>query len=176
MKQIVLILLFIFTLQKKIHTDPLKDAPKDQHHKRESVYQLIFPKTKCDPGYEKKCRIIGMYIRIRNIPKRCFCYEIKSEKTRNLIEVKTTNVKTTNLKTTNDKTVKDKDKPIKDDRLKDKTNKNYHPLRRRPMIETIIKDHPKCQKGEYFVAVTYPDKGITKFGCTKDPYSYLKYY
>ena len=116
-------------------------------------------------------RIIGMYIGTRNIPKRCFCYEIKSEKTRNLIEVKTTNVKTTN-----DKTVKDKDKPIKDERLKDKTNKNYHPLRRRPMIETIIKDHPKCQKGEYFVAVTYPDKGITKFGCTKDPYSYLKYY
>ena len=40
MKQIILILLFIFTLQKKIHTDP----PKDQHHKRGSFYELLFQK------------------------------------------------------------------------------------------------------------------------------------
>jgi len=167
MKQFVLILLFIFTLQRKIHTDLPKNDPKDQHQKRGSSYELHFPNTECEPGYKKICKVIGMYIKIKNqpLPKRCFCFKITSEKTRNLKEIKTTN----------DKTIKDKEKPIKDDRLKDKT-KNYNIKKRRPMIERIIKDHPQCKKGEYFVAVTYPDKGITKFGCTKDPYSYLNYY
>ena len=38
MKQFVLILLFIFTLQKNIHTDP----PKDQHHKKNLLMYFNF--------------------------------------------------------------------------------------------------------------------------------------
>ena len=160
MKQIILILLFIFTFQKKIHTDP----PKDQHHKRGSSYELLFPKTKCDPGYEKKCRVIGMYVKTHNLPQRCFCYEIKSAKTRNLKEVSTTG----------DKTIKDKpikDKPIKDKPIRDMPTK-YLPFRGK--IEKVVKDDHHCKKGEYFVVVSYPIQKKSKSFCTKHPYSVLK--
>ena len=155
MKQIILILLFIFTFQKKIHTDP----PKEQHYKRGSSYELLFPKTECEPGYKKICRVIGMYIKTYNLPKRCFCYEIKLAKPRNLKEVSTTG----------DKTIKDK--PIKDKPIRDKPTK-YLPFRGK--IEKIVKDDHHCKKGEYFVVVSYPIQKMSKFFCTKHPYSVLK--
>ena len=77
MKQFVLILLFIFTLQRKIHTDPPKNDPKDQHHKRGSSYELHFPNTECEPGYKKICKVIGMYITIKNQPLQRDVFAIK---------------------------------------------------------------------------------------------------
>ena len=44
MKQIVLILLFILTLQKNLHTGPPKDFPKDLHPYKRSFIEFLLTK------------------------------------------------------------------------------------------------------------------------------------
>ena len=79
MKQIVLILLFIFTLQKKINTDSPKDLPSERHHYKASSFR-ISSNEDCPPGYFKHCFVKGMYIRTKNLPYQCYCYEKKAQK------------------------------------------------------------------------------------------------
>ena len=74
MKQIVLILLFIFTVQKNIHSNLLKN----KLYKRGTTSYQISPRQNCVPGYYKNCFIKGMHLRTN--PKRCYCYEEKSQK------------------------------------------------------------------------------------------------
>ena len=72
MKQIVLILLFIFAVQKKI----ILNTPENKPHKRGNIYELHG--SNCEPGYEKKCSPRrGIYIRNQKAPMQCLCYEIK---------------------------------------------------------------------------------------------------
>ena len=129
MKQIVLILLFIFAVQKKI----ILNTPENKPHKRGNVYELFG--SKCDPGYEKKCRPRrGIYIRNQKAPMQCLCYEIKY-----LESLKKKFTKDT--KTTQDKTIKDETK-------KDKTIKDYQ-ITGKPV--KVFENSGFCKKGEYYV-------------------------
>ena len=93
MKQIVLILLFIFTVQKNIHSDLLKN----KIHKRGKTSYQISPKQNCGPGYYKNCFVKGMYL--RTIPKRCYCYEENFQKVKRILkEVVTEKNKSTSSK------------------------------------------------------------------------------
>ena len=75
MKQIILILLFIFTVQIKIHTE----SPKEENTNRRPVHSPSILKGKCSPGYVLDCRVIGMYKGNHNPPKRCFCIKDKTK-------------------------------------------------------------------------------------------------
>ena len=68
MKQIVLFLLFIFTLQKKIHTD----IPKVQQQAKGSSFQIL-PSQDCPSGYFKHCFVKGMYVKTKILPQTCIC-------------------------------------------------------------------------------------------------------
>ena len=143
MKQIVLILLFIFTVQKSIHYNPQKN---NEPHKNGSHYE-ISPSQNCEPGYFKKCILIGIIKRFESIPKRCFCYDKKYYKIkRNLNEVSTTKVK---------------DKNIRDESPK------YYPFRGK--IEKVYRSIAKCH-GDYYVCYNYPLIKVTACHCSKNPY------
>ena len=79
MKQVVLILLFIFTLQKKIPTDSPKDLPSDRHHYKSSSFRIP-SNQECPAGYFKHCFVKGMYKGTTKLPYQCYCYEIKTQK------------------------------------------------------------------------------------------------
>ena len=153
MKEIVLILLFILTLQKSIHTDPPKDFPKDQHPYKRSSYR-ISPNQDCPPGYYKDCFVIGMYRGIKNLPKTCYCFEKKIHKINRILK---------EISSTKDQTTKDKDKPVKDRFPKDK----YNPLRRE--LLSVVANSPKCN-GDFLVCYYYPLQKVSRCHCTKFPH------
>ena len=129
MKQIVLILLFIFAVQKKI----ILNTPENKPHKRGNIYELHG--SNCEPGYEKKCSPRrGIYIRNQKAPMQCLCYEIKY-----LESLKKKFTKDT--KTTQDKTIKDETK-------KDKTIKDYQ-ITGKPV--KVFENSSHCKQGEFYV-------------------------
>ena len=149
MKQIVLILLFVFTIQ--INTHKYKPS-EDEHHKRGTVYEISHSEAKCDPGYEKRCMVIGMYVKTKNLPKRCFCYEINPEKK--------TKDKTTNNETTKNQTKKDKN--IKDYQITGKPVK-------------VFENSHHCKNGENYVCYDMSTSRffkqlLTKCRCSKTRY------
>ncbi len=79
MKQtiIVLILLFVYTVQNKIHTE----SSKDENSNRGSTHFPILNK-KCEPGYVFDCRGVGTnrFTRRPLIKCRCFKEESKEKK------------------------------------------------------------------------------------------------
>jgi len=75
MRHLVLSLLFIFTVQIKIYTEP----SKEENSNREPVHSPSILKGKCSPGYILDCRVIGMYKGNNNPPRRCFCIEDKGK-------------------------------------------------------------------------------------------------
>ena len=152
MKQIVLMLLFILTLQKKIHTDPPKDLPKDRYHYKTSSYR-ISPNQECPSGYYKNCFVIGMYRGTKNLPKTCYCFEKKTQKINRILK---------EISSTKDKTTKNK--PIKDRLPKDK----YFPFRRK--LEYVEKNSKRCN-GDYYVCYSYtlPTRSFSKCHCSKFP-------
>ena len=156
MKQIALILLFIFTLQKKLNTDSPKDLPKNQHLKRTSPYPIP-ANADCPRGYLKLCFGRGKYEIFKNLPNPCYCYEKKVQKINRILKEVTT---------AKDKTIKDRDKPIKDRLTKNK----YFPLVKRKII-SIKKNSPLCN-GDYLVCYEYeyPNRKMSKCECTKNPY------
>ena len=84
MNQIVLILLFIFTLQKKINTDSPKDLPKNQHLQKRHSYRIP-SSADCPSGYTKLCFGKGKFQDL------CYCFEKKSQKINRILkEVRTT--------------------------------------------------------------------------------------
>ena len=91
MKQIVLILLFIFTLQKKLPTDSSKDLPKGRLYYKSSSFS-ISPSQECPEGYYKHCFVKGMYRGTSKLPYQCRCYEKPTPKVNRILkEVRTTN-------------------------------------------------------------------------------------
>ena len=170
MKAIILILLFIFAVQKKINTD----TPKDEPHKRGHTYKLFGPN--CDPGYEKICRPRkGMYIGHQKPSKECFCYEIK------YLENQKENIKKKYLKetkTTKVETLKDKD--IKDKTLKDKTSNDTSKdtLKDFQIIGKPVKvfeNSPFCKNGENYVCYDmmtsrFFKRKFTQCRCSKTNY------
>ena len=145
MKPIVLIFLFIFTVQNEIHFNPPKN---NEPHKRRSFYQ-ISPSQSCDPGYYKDCFFIEKYRGPLNLPKRCYCYEKQSQKVKRILNEVTT---------TKDK---DKDKPKGDPSPK------YYPFRGK--VEEAYRSIAKCH-GDYYVCYNYPFMKIKACHCSKNPY------
>ena len=153
MKQIVLVLLFIYALQKEIHTDPPKNLPKEQNHYRLSSFRISSDKE-CPSGYYKHCIVKGMYVGTSKLPYYCYCYIKKVQKINRILK---------EVITSKDKTIKDKDKPSKDRLIKDK----LFPKKRRK-IELIEKNSPKCN-GDYYVCYEIPERRMSKCICTKNP-------
>ena len=164
MKQIVLILLFVFTIQISIHKyKPLED----EQHNKGSSYKLLSPKTKCEPGYYKKCMVIGMYIKTHNLPKRCFCYKIKSEKSS---KVKTT--KEINTKNVTTKDIAVKDQTTKISTSKDKTLKDFE-ITGKPV--KVFENSSYCKQGEFYVCYDmmtsrFFKRKFTQCHCSKTRY------
>ena len=153
MKQVVLILLFIFAMQKKVNIDTTKDEP----HKRGKVYELFG--SNCAQGYEKKCSPRrGIYIRNQKPPMQCFCYNIEY-----LESLKKKITKDT--KTTEDKTIKDETK-------KDKTIKDFQ-ITGKPV--KVFENSGFCKKGEYYVCYDmmtsrFFKRKFTQCRCSKTRY------
>ena len=142
MKPIVLILLFIFTVQKNNHSDPLKK--KNELHKRGTTSYQISPSQNCDPGYYKNCFVIGMYIRTKNLPKKCYCYEKKSQKVKRIL------------------------KEVVSDKYKPKSSKpKYYPFGGK--LEKSYRSIAKC-RGDYYVCYSYSLINVTECHCSKNPY------
>ena len=149
MKQIVLILLFIFTLQKKIHTD----TPRVQPQTRGSSFQIL-PSQDCPSGYFKHCFVKGMYINTKILPRTCRCIEKKTEKIKRILK---------EIRTTKYKTTKDKERPLKERLQKDK----HYPLRGK--LERVEKNSKKCN-GDYYVCYNYPLQKMSRCHCSKYPF------
>ena len=145
MKQIVLILLFIFTFQNKINFEYII---KDQYLPKKSSFR-ISSNQECPSGYYKHCFVKGMNIGTSKFLYQCFCYERKTQKINRILkEVKTTKNRTT---TNGDRLIKDK----------------LFPKKRRK-IELIEKNSPKCN-GDYYVCYEIPERRMSKCICTKNP-------
>ena len=151
MRQIILILLFIFTLQKNIHNvHPKNDEP----HKKDSSYRVA-QNEECEPGYFKRCFIKGMYVRAKNIPKQCYCYEKKPQKIlRILKDVRTTKTRTTTTKV----------KPTTS-----RTSRHTSRLPFRGKLEKVFPNYKKCN-GDYYVCYSYPIQKMSRCHCSKHPY------
>lgn len=149
MKQIVLILLFVFAMQKGIDTNPLKE----QNHTKKSFY-IISATQLCEPGYEKSCNPIKMFL-THISPKRCFCYDKKTKSA--LKEIINKYLKIT----------KDKEK-LKKERVIEENPILYIPLRGK--LELVKKDDPHCGKGKYLVCYEYPALKMSKCHCSLHPY------
>ncbi len=76
MKQIliVLILLFVLTVQIDTHTETLKD----ENYNREPAHSSSIVNGKCLSGYVLECREIRIFKGNHNF-KRCYCIEDKSK-------------------------------------------------------------------------------------------------
>ena len=76
MKQtlIVLILLFVYTVQNKIHTE----SSKDENSNRGSTHFPIF-KKKCEQGYVFDCREVAMNRFTLKPLIRCRCFKEESK-------------------------------------------------------------------------------------------------
>ena len=141
MKQIVLILLFIFTLQNKIN---FKYIIKDQYLPKKSSFR-ISSNQECPSGYYKHCFVKGMYIGTSKLPYQCYCYERKIQKINRILkEVKTTKNRTT---TNGDRLIKDK---------------YFLPSRRR--LFSVEKNSSKCN-GEYYVCYVIEYTNRSKLDC-----------
>ena len=82
MKKIILIiLLFIFTVQKNIQS---------LQKKGRASYQ-ISPSKNCTPGYDKKCFVEVMFGKTKILPKRCYCYKNNSQKVKRILNEVVTN-------------------------------------------------------------------------------------
>ena len=149
MKQIVLILLFIFTLQKKIHTDP----PRVLHQTRGFSF-IILPSQDCPSGFIKRCFVKGKNLNINSLPNLCKCFEKKTEKIKRILQ---------EIRTVKYKTPKGKGTPLKKRLPKDK----YNPLRGK--LEHVVKNSKKCN-GDYYVCYNYPIQKMSRCHCSKHPY------
>ena len=138
MKQIVLILLFIFTVQKNIHSNLLKN----KLHKRGTTSYQISPRQNCVPGYYKNCFIKGMHLRTN--PKRCYCYEEKSQKVKRILK----------------EVVTEKNKPTS-------SKPKYYPFGGK--LEKSYRSIAKC-RGDYYVCYSYSLINVTECHCSKNPY------
>ena len=171
MKPIILILLFIFAVQKKINTDTRKDEP----HKRGHTYKLIGPN--CDSGYEKMCRPKrGIYIGNYKPSKECFCYEIKYfEMITKKYKKNFKDTKTTKDKIIKGEPIKDKvilDKTLKDKTSKDKTLKDFQ-ITGKPV--KVFENSPHCKNGENYVCYDmmtsrFFKRQFTQCRCSKTNY------
>ena len=148
MKQIVLILLFIFTLQKKITTDSPKLLPSDRHYYKASSFRIA-PNQECPEGYFKHCFVKGMYKRTSKLPYQCRCIEIKTQKINRILkEVRTT---------------KDKDKPTNGRLIKDK-----YPFPIGRKLHSVERNSPRCNGDNYVCwVIMYTNKSKLDCHCSK---------
>ena len=147
MKQIVLILLFIFTLQKRLPTDSSKDLPKGRLYYKSSSFS-ISPSQECPEGYYKHCFVKGMYRGTSKLPYQCRCYEKPTPKVNRILkEVRTTN------KPTNGGSIKEK----------------YSILLGRK-LHSVQSHSPRCN-GDFYVCyvLIYTNKSRLDCHCSKTP-------